>query len=704
MVLLAYYSRNSGKKRDWRTCVHVARKLLLIDRINAISNHGRLSINMIDHVSLKRNPGSRKKYDEEIRAICPECGVGCGLVAYLDHGKIVDIQGDEDHYVSRGRLCARGLTIVRRLDSSARLQKTTYRRSRKYPSEEFDDWNTGLDILAERLKRIRDTYGPESLLIGCDEESGSDYYYPALHFANLWKTPYIFNSSDEPQRISQSIYPNLPGSSCKNSACILLVGSDLAATHPVAFSWILDAQKSGARIAVIDNRFTASMSKADYYFVTAPESENSAGITLLKMILQEHAGSNVPDADSARDRIGFLEQFETKSPERTTEAKIRELALLVARNEPVTVVTSKRLAGYPYYWIWELMAETMGWAGTMNGGWYPLDSGRPVDLTRNILQNDVHGFPSDIRPHSFDRNGAAGKLILEPNSPIKAAILSGSCLNQYFMGSEQALDNLELVAYFGSTQNNIHKLAHLSFPSTLWPERDNLIFTNDRDIYWSNKIVGPGPFLVSGLDFWTGLAKRVGFEKDFPWDKNEMKHHQEAFANWALSQSPTTDKINTDLMRYVSGKSCMVTWPYRGDSGAAQVIRSSADHENSFNSLKKSIEDLGEKQLPPNVSLPLYVHAPERPDPDGSQDLQFHALQVDLNPDIAAALDIHSGAPVWVQGARILIDATARIDGATPKWMVSCNQAIPENYVLVYGKDQLRDSALKIINETLSVE
>lgn len=682
----------------------MARKLLLIHLINAISNHGRRSIKMIDHVSLKRSPGSRKKYDEEIHAICPECGVGCGLVAYLDQGKIVDIQGDEDHYVSRGRLCARGLTIVRRLDSSARLQKTTYMRSRKDPSEEFDDWNTGLDILAERLKRIRDTYGPESLLIGCDEESGSDYYYPALHFANLWKTPYIFSLSDEPQRISQSIYPNIPGSSWQNSACILLVGSDLATTHPVAFSWILEAQKSGARIAVIDNRFTTSMSKADYYLVTTPESENCAGITLLKMILQENVSADVPDAESARDRIGFLEQFEAKPPESATDAKIRELALLMVRNQPVTVVTSKRVAGYPYYWIWELMAESMGWAKSMNGGWYPLDSGRPFDLARNILKNDVPGVSSDVLPHSFARNGSAGKFMLEPNSPIKAVILSGSCLNQYFIRSEQALDNLELVTYFGSTQNNIYEFAHLSFPSTQWPERDNLIFTNDRGIYWSNRILAPGPFLVSGLDFWTGLARRAGFEKDFPWDKNEMKDHHQTFANWALSQSPSTEKINTDLIRYVSGKPCMVSWPYPADYNGAQVITSSGGHGSSFNSLKKAIEDLGEKHPSPNASLPLYVNAPERPGADDSQELLPYALEVSLNPDIASGLGIHSGDPVWVQGARILIDASARIDWATPRWMVNCNQAISENYVLVYGKDQLRDSALKIINETLLVE
>ena len=109
---------------------------------------------MLETISLKRRPGSRKEYDQVIDACCQECTVGCGLLAYVKDERIVDIQGDERHPVSRGRLCARGIAFVQGLTSAERITLPGTRNRLNGPFEAFDNWEKGIDTLAERLRRV----------------------------------------------------------------------------------------------------------------------------------------------------------------------------------------------------------------------------------------------------------------------------------------------------------------------------------------------------------------------------------------------------------------------------------------------------------------------------------------------------------------------------------------------------------------------
>src|SRR5207237_4070563 len=46
--------------------------------------------------------------DRVIKSVCPYCAVGCGQKVYVEDGRILDIEGDEDSPISRGRLCPKG--------------------------------------------------------------------------------------------------------------------------------------------------------------------------------------------------------------------------------------------------------------------------------------------------------------------------------------------------------------------------------------------------------------------------------------------------------------------------------------------------------------------------------------------------------------------------------------------------------------------
>ncbi|PEN19790.1 hypothetical protein, partial [Acetobacter fabarum] len=46
--------------------------------------------------------------DRVVQSVCPYCAVGCGQRIYVKDEKVVQIEGDPDSPISRGRLCPKG--------------------------------------------------------------------------------------------------------------------------------------------------------------------------------------------------------------------------------------------------------------------------------------------------------------------------------------------------------------------------------------------------------------------------------------------------------------------------------------------------------------------------------------------------------------------------------------------------------------------
>src|SRR5438477_235373 len=46
--------------------------------------------------------------DSVVKTVCPYCGVGCGLVAKVRDGRIVEVRGDKEHPSTRGGICNKG--------------------------------------------------------------------------------------------------------------------------------------------------------------------------------------------------------------------------------------------------------------------------------------------------------------------------------------------------------------------------------------------------------------------------------------------------------------------------------------------------------------------------------------------------------------------------------------------------------------------
>lgn len=100
----------------------------------------------------------RIKAARQVSTICCYCSVGCGLICSVDKttGKIFNIEGDADHPINEGSLCAKGAGFFDLTEANKhRLTKVLYRKP--YATEwEEKDWDFAISRIARLIKDTRD--------------------------------------------------------------------------------------------------------------------------------------------------------------------------------------------------------------------------------------------------------------------------------------------------------------------------------------------------------------------------------------------------------------------------------------------------------------------------------------------------------------------------------------------------------------------
>ncbi|ACC43599.1 Formate dehydrogenase subunit alpha precursor [Mycobacterium marinum] len=92
--------------------------------------------------------------DEVAHSVCPFCAVGCAQKVYVKDGKVVQIEGNPDSPISRGRLCPKGSASKQLVTGAQR--ETTVRYRAPYATEWQDlDLETAMDMVADRVLDAR---------------------------------------------------------------------------------------------------------------------------------------------------------------------------------------------------------------------------------------------------------------------------------------------------------------------------------------------------------------------------------------------------------------------------------------------------------------------------------------------------------------------------------------------------------------------
>jgi assimilatory nitrate reductase catalytic subunit len=231
----------------------------------------------------------------QVCTTCPYCGVGCGVIATHD-AKGTHITGDVTHPANLGRLCVKGSSLADTLDKPNRLLQPQI-------NGKAADWATATATVAAGFKRIRQQYGPEAIGFYLSGQLMTEDYYAA----NKLMKGFLGSSNvDTNSRLCMSAAVAahkrafgedlVPGcyEDLEQADMIVLVGSNMAYTHPVIFQRILAAKQARPElyIVAIDPRRTATCEMADLHLALAPGSDGLLFSGLLSYLAETDSLDN----------------------------------------------------------------------------------------------------------------------------------------------------------------------------------------------------------------------------------------------------------------------------------------------------------------------------------------------------------------------------------------------------------------------------
>ena len=128
------------------------------------------------------------------KAICTMCGTNCGILVYVQDGKVVKIQGNPDYPGSLGFTCKRPASATYWLYHPDQLKYPLKRVGKRGEGKwQRIGYDEALDEIAAKLKDLKEKHGAES--VGCIEGTlRYGEFWMRSRFMNLFGSPNTFQA------------------------------------------------------------------------------------------------------------------------------------------------------------------------------------------------------------------------------------------------------------------------------------------------------------------------------------------------------------------------------------------------------------------------------------------------------------------------------------------------------------------------------
>ena len=195
------------------------------------------------------------------KTICPFCAVGCTIWAEVQNGVWIGQEPAFESPINMGTHCAKGAATREIAIGERRLRYPTKREDGKWRRI---SWDQAINELGDKLLHIREQAGPDSVYWLGSAKFSNEQAYLLRKFAAFWGT----NNIDHQARICHSTtvagvgntfgYGAMTNSfnDMHNSKAIFVIGGNPAEAHPVSMLHLLHAKENGAKLIVVDPRFT----------------------------------------------------------------------------------------------------------------------------------------------------------------------------------------------------------------------------------------------------------------------------------------------------------------------------------------------------------------------------------------------------------------------------------------------------------------
>jgi len=306
--------------------------------------------------SVSRTTG---RFRSGIPSVCKMCEAGCGIIGFIEEGRIVKIGGNPRHLNNRGRLCAKGQAGVNFQYDPDRLRKPLKRTGARGEGKWKEiSWEQALSELTLALKTIRDSGRPQEFVF---HSRDSEIDGLVTRFLDAFGTPSVIGNAglkDANRRVALQLTwgANQAVPDVANTKYMLLLQANPYEDHPLYVSFaqrMIDGLvDNAAKLVVFSSRLNNTMVRINEGFNINPGGYGLLALAMAKVIMQEglydtefiEKWTNV----SVKQLSNHLEPYSPEFAEERSGVKaavIRRVAIEFATTKPAVAITDAEI-GY----------------------------------------------------------------------------------------------------------------------------------------------------------------------------------------------------------------------------------------------------------------------------------------------------------------------------------------------------------------------
>jgi len=504
-------------------------------------------------------PKWEKPPTEEVKTICPYCGVGCSIYLGIRDNKVVSVRGDPEGPANRGSLCVKGrwgydfLSHPERLTTPLiRLPGVARKASHDGQVREIfreASWDEALELVANKLIELKQSCGADSIAALSSAKCTNEDNYVMQKFV---RAVIGTNNIDHCARLchASTVVGGIAAfgqgamsnsySDFEKTGLFLIIGSNTTECHPIIGSLIKRRVRfGGAKLIVADPR---SIELGDNAAIRLPHKPGT-DVALLNGLMHVIIRDGLEDKEFIRERTeGFeelrqlVERYTPEAVEAITgvsRADIEAAARLFGEAKSACIlygmgITQHTTGTDNVKSVANLLLLT-GNIGREGTGFSPLRGQNNVQgaCDMGALPNVYPGYQrvDDSAVRMKFETAWGCKLSDRPGmavTEIADAILKGDIKGLYVMGENpvlsepnlehfrQALEKVELLVVQDIFLSETAWFADVVLPGAAFAEKDGTFTNTERRIQRVRQAILPPGEAKADWEIIAALAEKMG--------------------------------------------------------------------------------------------------------------------------------------------------------------------------------------------------
>ncbi|MCV2464885.1 molybdopterin oxidoreductase family protein [Streptomyces sp. ICN988] len=491
---------------------------------------------------------------------CPYCALQCGMNLTPVEGGTVEVSDRADFPVNRGALCGKGRTAAQVLAPGARLTSPLVRAADGTLAPA--GWEEALDRIARNLEHTRAQYGADALGVFGGGGLTNEKAYALGKFARVvlgtsqidYNGRFCMSSAAAAGTRAFGLDRGLPFplEDIPRTGCVILVGANPAETMPPSLRYFTELRENGGTLIVVDPRRTKTAEQADLHLAPRPGTDLALALGMLHLVVAE---GRVDEAYVEERTSGWEEARAAamahwpEHVERITGVSVpelREAVRLFCAPEAAMVLTARgpeqQAKGTDTVGAWINLCLATGRAGRPRSGYGCLtgqgngqggrEHGQKADQLpgyRKLTDPAARRHVAEVwgvDPDSLPGPGRSAYELLDAlGTDIRSLLVMGS--NPVVSAPRAAhvegrLRSLDFLAVCDVVLSETAELADVVLPVTQWAEETGTTTNLEGRVLLRRRAITPPEGVRGDLDVLHGLAGRLGVEKGFPVDPEEV--------------------------------------------------------------------------------------------------------------------------------------------------------------------------------------